>query len=320
MPIPAILDCDTGHDDAMAILLAAGTLDLRGVTTVHGNATVELTTVNTCKILELAGLAHVPVAVGAAQSLKRRISHAPGVHGATGMDGPELPPPSIQPVAESAVQFIARTGAEVDGLHLVATGPLTNIAAALRAHGGELASRIAAISLMGGSTGLGNATAVAEFNIWADPEAADVVFRSGIPIKMVGLNVTRQVPATPAHRHRIRALGTRTACSVAELLDFFSEQLKRRYGLPGVSMHDPLAVSALDDPRVLRFEPMQVDIELAGEHPYGMTVCDHRHLSTESAGMVRQRDPLGRPNADVAVAVDPERFWERFISVLANYP
>ena len=320
MSIPAILDCDTGHDDAMAILLAAGTLDLRGVTTVHGNATVELTTVNTCKILELAGLAHVPVAVGAAQSLNRRISHAPGVHGATGMDGPELPPPSIQPVAESAVQFIAQTAAEVDGLHLVATGPLTSIAAALRAHGGELASRVAAISLMGGSTGLGNATAVAEFNIWADPEAADVVFRSGIPIKMVGLNVTRQVPATPVHRHRIRALGTRTGRAVAELLDFFGEQLERRYGLPGASMHDPLAVSALHDPQVLRFEPMQVDIELTGEHTYGMTVCDHRHLSTESAGMVRQRDPLGRPNAEVAVSVDPERFWERFIEVLATYP
>ena len=137
---------------------------------------------------------------------------------------------------------------------------------------------------------------------------------------MVGLNVTRQVPATPEHRRRIRALGTRTAYAVAELLDFFSEKLRRRYGLPGASMHDPLAVSALVDPRVLRFESMQVDIELSGTHTYGMTVCDHRHLSTESAGMARQRAPLGSPNAEVAVAVDPERFWERFISVLASYP
>ena len=318
--LPAILDCDTGHDDAMAILLAARTLDLRGVTTVHGNATVELTTTNTCKVLELAGLAHVPVAVGAAQSLKRRISHAPGVHGVTGMDGPDLPPPSIQPVAEPALDFIARTAAEVEGLHLVATGPLTNLAAALQAGGEELAARIAGISLMGGSTAQGNASAVAEFNIWADPEAADLVFRSGIPIKMVGLNVTRKVPATPEHRHRIHALGTRTAVAVAELLDFFSKQLERRYGLPGASMHDPLAVSALTDSRVLRFESMQVDIELTGEHTYGMTVCDYRHLSPESAGMTRRRDPLGRPNAEVAIAVDPERFWERFVEVLATYP
>ena len=320
MPIPAILDCDTGHDDAMAILLAAGTLDLRGVTTVHGNASVENTTINTCKVLELAGLAQVPVAVGAPQPLKRHMSHAPGVHGITGMDGPDLPSPSMQPVGEPAVEFIARMATAVEGLHLVATGPLTNIAAALQAYRGDLASRIAGISLMGGSTGLGNATAVAEFNIWADPDAADVVFRSAIPIKMVGLNVTRQVPATPGHRQRIRALGTRTAYAVAELLDFFSEQLQRRYGLPGASMHDPLAVAALDDLRVLRFESMQVDIELSGEHTYGMTVCDHRHLSTESAGIARQRAPLGDPNAEVAVAVDPERFWERFISVLANYP
>ena len=319
MSIPAILDCDTGHDDAMTILLAAGTLDLRGVTTVHGNATVENTTINTCKVLELAGLDDVPVAVGAAQSLERRISHAPGVHGVTGMDGPDLPPPSMRPVSESALEFIARMAGEVDGLHLVATGPLTNIAAALQDCGEEAAARIAGISLMGGSTGQGNATAVAEFNIWADPEAADLVFRSGVPIKMVGLNVTRQVPATPAHRRRIRALGTRTARAVAELLDFFSEQLRRRYGLPGASMHDPLAVSALIDPRVLRFEPMQVDVELSGAHTRGMTVCDHRHLSPESTGMARLRDPLGRPNAEVAVAVDPERFWERFIEVLATY-
>ena len=318
--LPAILDCDTGHDDAMAILLAARTLDLRGVTTVHGNATVERTTVNTCKVLELAGLDDVPVAVGAAQSLKRRISHAPGVHGVTGMDGPDLPSPSIQPVAETALELIARTAAEVDGLHLVATGPLTNIAAALQAGGEELAARIAGLSLMGGSTGQGNASAVAEFNVWADPEAADVVFRSGIPIRMVGLNVTRQVPATAGHRQRVRALGTRTAVAVAELLDFFSEQLEQRYGLPGASMHDPLAVSALADPQVLRFESMQVDIELAGEHTCGMTVCDYRHLSAESAGMTRQRDPLGRPNAEVAVAVDAERFWERFVEVLATYP
>ena len=320
MPLSAILDCDTGHDDAMAILLAARTLDLRGVTTVHGNTSVENTTINTCKILELAGLSRLPVAVGAARPLERRLSHAPGVHGVSGMDGPHLPPPTLRPVAEHAVDFIARSAREVDGLHLIATGPLTNIAAALNAHRRLLVSRIAGISLMGGSTGLGNATAAAEFNIWADPDAADLVFRSAIPIKMVGLNVTRQVPATPRHRRRIRALGTATAQAVAELLDFFSAALERRYGLPGASMHDPLAVSALADTGVLRFEAMQVDIELEGAHTYGMTVCDCRHLSLESTGMARQRAPLGYPNAEVAVAVDAEAFWTRFIDVLATYP
>ena len=117
-----------------------------------------------------------------------------------------------------------------------------------------------------------------------------------------------------------RALGTRTAHTAAELLDFFSERLERRYGLPGASMHDPLAVAALDDPQVLRFESMQVDIELLGTHTYGMTVCDHRHLATESSGVARQRAPIGTPNAEVAAAVDPERFSNRLISVLASNP
>ena len=316
--IPAILDCDTGHDDAMAILLAARTPDLKGVTTVYGNASLENTTLNTCKILELAGLDHVSVAAGAEQPLRRRLSHAPGVHGMTGMDGPELPLPSIGPVDEKAADFIVRMASEIDGLHLVATGPLTNIAEALGACSDGKKSRIAGISLMGGSTGPGNATPAAEFNIWADPDAADIVFRSGIAIRMVGLNVTRQVAATPDKRRDIRALGTRTALAVADLLDFFSDRLQERYGLSGASMHDPLAVSALVEPGVLRFEAMQVDIELEGEHTCGMTVCDQRHLSPVSAR--RQRGPLGRPNAEVAVAVNSRCFWERFIEVVATYP
>ena len=320
MPIPAILDCDTGHDDAMAILLAGRTLDLRGVTAVHGNASVENTAVNTLKILELAGLAHVPVAVGAARPLRRRLSHAPGVHGATGMDGCDLPAPSVRPVAESAVDFMARTAAETDGLRLVATGPLTNLAQAFAAGGRAFASRVARVSLMGGTTGRGNVTAAAEFNVWADPDAADVVFRAGVPVSMVGLNVTRRVAATPDRLRRVRALGTATARAVADLLDFFGERLRRRYGLPGASMHDPLAVCALTDPDVLRFEPMKVDVELAGTHTYGMTVCDGRHLSSEAEGAVRRRDPLELPNAEVAVDVDPERFWTRFIEALATYP
>ena len=318
--LPAILDCDTGHDDAMAILLAARKLDLRGVTTVHGNATVELTTVNTCKVLELAGLDDVPVAVGAAQSLKRRISHAPGCTASPGWTAPICPRPpsslSRRPRSSSS------PGPRPRWRGCTSSRPDRSPTSPPRSRPAErtLATRIAGLSLMGGSTGPGNASAVAEFNVWADPEAADVVFRSGVPIKMVGLNVTRQVPATPRHRQRVRALGTRTAVAVAELLEFFSEQLEQRYGLPGASMHDPLAVSALADPQVLRFESMQVDVELAGEHTCGMTVCDYRHLSAESAGMTRQRDPLGRPNAEVAVAVDAERFWEQFVEVLATYP
>ena len=145
------------------------------------------------------------------------------------------------------------------------------------------------------------------------------MFQSAISIRMAGLNVTRQVPATPEHRWCIRSLGTRTAQAVANLLDSLSEQLERRHGLPGASMHDPLAVVAIIDPHVQRFESMQVDIELERKHTYGMTVWDHRRLSTEHSGMARQRAPLGDPNAEVAIAVDAERFWKRFISVLASY-
>lgn len=315
--IPALLDCDTGHDDAMAILMAGRRLDLRGVTTVFGNATVADTTANTCRILELAGLAHVPVAAGAAAPLEGTFVHESGVHGMTGMDGHDLPPPAGGAIDESAVDFIARNIDATRGLHLVATGPLTNIARVLTSFPGTRAA-LAGISIMGGSTGQGNATPVAEYNIQADPEAADIVFNSGVPIRMVGLNVTRQVAATPERRHCLRSLGNRTGQVVADLLDFFSDRLEERYGLAGASMHDPLAVAALCDPDMLRFEAMEVSIEREGAHTRGMTVCDLRHLCPLT--LRRQREPLGCPNAEVAVAVDAGLFWERFIEVVAACP
>ncbi len=315
--IPALLDCDTGHDDAMAILMAGQRLDLQGVTTVFGNATVADTTANTCRILELAGLADVPVAAGAAAPLEGVFVHEAGVHGMTGMDGHDLPPPAGRPIDEPAADFIARTAATTRGLHLVATGPLTNIARVLTSFP-ETRAALAGISIMGGSTGQGNATPVAEYNIQADPKAADIVFASGIPIRMVGLNVTRQVAATPGRRQRLRSLGNRTGRVVADLLDFFSGRLEERYGLAGASMHDPLAVAALCDPDILRFEAMEVRIEREGAHTTGMTVCDLRHLCPVT--LLRQRDPLGCPNAEVAVAVDAGLFWERFIGVVAACP
>ncbi len=315
--IPALLDCDTGHDDAMAILMAGQRLDLRGVTTVFGNATVADTTANTCRILELARLVDVPVAVGAAAPLEGAFVHEAGVHGMTGMDGHDLPSPAVRPIDEPAADFVARTAAATRGLHLVATGPLTNIAQALTSFPGTRTA-LAGISIMGGSTGLGNATPVAEYNIQADPKAADIVFASGIPIRMVGLNVTRQVAATPERRRHLRSLGNRTGQVVADLLDYFSERLEERYGLAGASMHDPLAVAALCDPDILRFEAMEVRIEREGAHTTGMTVCDLRHLCPLT--LRRQRDPLGCPNAEVAVAVDAGLFWERFIDVVADCP
>ncbi|MDQ4074885.1 MAG: nucleoside hydrolase [Chloroflexota bacterium] len=320
MSIPAIIDCDPGHDDAMAILLGARTLDLKGITTVHGNAPLSSTTRNARKLIEVAALNEVPIAAGMDRPLVRDAVHAPEVHGQSGLDGPDLPEPTTPVVEEHAVEFINRTSREVSGLNLIPVGPLTNVAVALR-RSPDLIERVPQISLMGGSLTFVNSTPAAEFNIWADPDAAHVVFTSGIPIKMVGLNVTRQVGATPERRAQIRRIGNRTSQVVAELLDFYSERLRRLFGLEGGSMHDPLAVAALVDPDILRFEPMHVAIELRGEHTYGMTLCDYRHHRPEDMASGGQGIQRGEePNAEVAIAVNADRFWELFLDVLASYP
>lgn len=327
MSFPTIIDCDPGHDDAMAILLGARVLDVKGITTVHGNVPLALTTLNARKVVELAGLTEIPIAAGMDRPLVREAVHAPEVHGQTGLDGPTLPEPGVSIVEEHAVEFINRLAHEHDDLHLVPVGPLTNVAAALRRYPG-LGERIAQISLMGGSLTFGNSTPAAEFNIWADPDAAHVVFTSGIPIKMVGLNVTRRVSATRERRAQVRRIGNQTADVVAELLDFYSERLQKLFGLEGGSMHDPLAVAALVAPDVLRFEPMHVAVELRGEHTYGMTLCDYRHhdpSDSEQGGSDSALKPSGilrgeAPNAEVAVDVNDDRFWELFLEALATYP
>jgi pyrimidine-specific ribonucleoside hydrolase len=320
MTIPAIIDCDPGHDDVMAILLGARTLDLKGITTVHGNAPLSLTTKNARKVAELADLTNIPIAAGMDRPLVREPTFAPEVHGQTGLDGPDLPEPTVPLAQEHAVEFIYRMAKEVDDLHLLPIGPLTNVAVALRRYP-DLASRITLMSLMGGSLTFGNSTAAAEFNIWADPDAAHVVFTSGIPIKMVGLNVTRQVSATPERREQVRAIGSRTTTAVAQMLDFYSEQLVTLFGLPGGSMHDPLAVAALVDPEMLEFQSMHVAVELRGEHTYGMTLCDYRHHNPADMAQAGHGTFRGEePNAEVAVTVDADRFWELFLQVLSTYP
>jgi inosine-uridine nucleoside N-ribohydrolase len=315
--IPAIIDCDPGHDDVMAILLGAGTMEIKGITTVFGNTSLPLTTKNARYTVELADLRHIPIAVGHDRPFLREdesSDEGAGIHGKTGLDGPVILEPSVPVLEEHAVDFIYRTAKETPNLHLIPIGPLTNIAAAIRRYP-DIVNHVTAISLMGGSTTMGNVTAVAEFNIWADAEAAHIVFTSGIPIKMVGLNVTRQVAATPELRGKIRRFGSRTAMAVADMLDFYSERLALLYGLPGGSMHDPLAVAALIEPDILAFEKMHVAIELAGTHTYGMTVCDYRGRRTDAG------EPRGeKPNAEVAVGVDVDRFWTLFLDILRTYP
>lgn len=318
----AIIDCDPGHDDVMAILLGARTLDLRGITTVHGNTTLVNTTLNARKTVEFAEIRHIPIAAGMARPLVREEHNAPEVHGKTGLDGPNLPDPVVPILDQHAVDFIIERSHDVPDLHLVPVGPLTNIAAAL-VKDRTLPSRIKQISLMGGSLTFGNVTPAAEFNIWCDPEAAHVVFTSGIPIRMIGLNVTNQVIALPPRRQQIRAIGTQTSTHVADMLDFYAHGEGQYSGLDGGAMHDPLAVTALVTDDILTFAPMRVDIELSGTHTYGMTLSDGRRLDPATnlpRPGVTPREDAGKPNAEVAVAVDVDRFWKLFLEVLATYP
>src|SRR5690348_5317532 len=222
---PIVIDCDPGHDDAIAILLALASpeLELVGVTTVAGNQTLDKTTRNALVTLEIAGRPDIPVAAGADAPLQRELRTAAHVHGETGLDGPELPDPSAEPVAENAADFLAEL--IEPGVVLVPTAPLTNIALLFERHP-EVRERVERIVWMGGAIGEGNVTPAAEFNAFVDPEAAAVVFASGIPITMIGLDVTHRALFTRAHADRVRGTGS-VGRFVAELCDFilpFHEQ------------------------------------------------------------------------------------------------
>ncbi|MGQ0572358.1 MAG: nucleoside hydrolase [Armatimonadota bacterium] len=316
-----ILDCDPGHDDAFAILLAARHLHVLGITTVSGNQSLDKVTANALKVVEFAALTRIPVARGSDRPLISQPQHAPEIHGETGLDGPQLPAPTTPLHPKHAVDFIIDTVMSTDGVTLVPTGPLTNVATALRREP-RLASRLVEISLMGGSLTFGNTTPAAEFNIWCDPEAAHIVFTSGVPIKMCGLNLTRQAEAGEAETERIRRLGNRTGRIVAELLDFFRGTLRRMFGLSGGSLHDPCAVAWLIDPSLIQSRPMHVAIELNGQLTRGMTVCDYRHLrgavSEEMPGQSVHRG--APPNAEVGLHIDKQRFFDLLTDTLATYP
>lgn len=321
MPLSVILDCDPGHDDAVAILLAARHLEVLGITTVAGNQSLEKVTRNALKVVELAGLTHIPVARGSARPLHRPPLHAPQIHGESGLDGPELPEPTMPLHPLPAVDFIIETAGQHRGLWLVPTGPLTNVARALRAEP-RLGEWLAGISLMGGSAGPGNVTPTAEFNIYVDPEAAEIVFTSGLPLKMLGLNLTHQARVTPEIAARLKELGNRTGRLVGELFDFFMGAYERVYGIRAAYLHDPTAVAALIDPSLIRFESMHVVVETQGRHTTGATVCDQRGLPVLDPvppGLEAPR--LARPpNCQVGMELDAARFWDLVMGSMASYP
>src|SRR5580765_1578166 len=256
MSTPVLLDCDPGHDDAIAMLLALGSdeLDVRGITTVAGNQTLEKTTANAIRVLELAGRAEIPVAAGAGRPLVREPRVAADVHGETGLDGPDLPPPQADPSPQHAVDFLAE---RIEGATLVATGPLTNVALLLARYPEAKPERIV---LMGGAIAEGNVTPAAEFNIWADPEAARRVFTSGLDVTMVGLDVTHRALVTAEHAARLRENG-RIGGVVADLLEFYGAFHKQVYDFDGSPIHDAVAVAQVIRPELLELRELNVEID-----------------------------------------------------------
>jgi inosine-uridine nucleoside N-ribohydrolase len=304
--VPIVIDCDPGHDDAIAILLALASpeVELRGITTVAGNQTLDKTTRNALKVLELAGRADIPVAAGADAPLVRTLRTAANVHGESGLDGPDLPEPVTSPVDGHAADVLAEL--IEPGVVLVPTGPLTNIALLLERHP-DVRERLEHIVWMGGAIAEGNVTPAAEFNAFVDPEAAAAVFGSGIPVTMIGLDVTHKALFDAGHAERLRGTGA-AGRAVAELADFFLEFHRQRYRFDGAPIHDAMAVAHVIDPTLVETLRCNVAIETASEYCDGRTVVDLWHVVD------------GPRNADVGVDVDAHRFLELLVERISTLP
>ncbi|MEZ5280116.1 MAG: nucleoside hydrolase [Acidimicrobiales bacterium] len=300
-----ILDCDPGHDDAMAILVAATYGDLIGITTVSGNAPLDMTTRNALLVCQIAGL-DVPVHAGAARPLVIEARHARQVHGATGLDGPDLPGLNRQVHSTDAVRFIIDTVRSTDDVWLVPIGPLTNIALALR-EAPDIAQRIAGISLMGGSAGPGNVTATAEFNIWADPHAARVVLSAGIAVvKMAGLNLTSQYTVDRGTVRDLASQGTETSTFASQVIEAYVDAGQRIRGVAEANLHDPCAVLALTHPELFTSTHNHVDVSTEGITE-GMTVVDERGWGGAP------------PNVEVLRTIDRDEGIDVFVAAVRRF-
>ncbi|MFC6018190.1 nucleoside hydrolase [Plantactinospora solaniradicis] len=306
MATPVILDCDPGHDDALALLLAAADprIELLAITTVAGNQTLDKTTMNARRICTAAGITGVPIAAGCGMPLVGELRVAPEIHGASGLDGPTLGEPTVPVVDEHAVALIHRILLDhPEPVTLVPTGPLTNVATLLRDHP-EVAPKIREIVFMGGSTGRGNITPYGEFNVVVDPEAAEIVLRSGIPVTMCGLNVTHQALVTPDVLARFQRLDTDLARICIDLMTFFASAYENVFGLADPPLHDPIAVARVIDPSIVACVPAPVAVELDGTHTRGATVVDLHHRTAAP------------DNAGVAVRLDVDAFWDLVIGAV----
>ena len=296
-----IIDTDPGQDDAVALLLAIASpeLDLLGVTVVAGNVPLALTEVNARKICELAGRPDLPVYAGCAAPLSRPLVTAEHVHGKTGLDGADLPEPTMKLQDAHAVDFIIETlrAADPDEITLCPLGPLTNIAAALT-RAPEIAGKIAEIVLMGGGYfEQGNITPSAEFNIFVDPEAAKIVFGAGVKLTVIPLDCTHKALTDRARVDAFRALGTPVGEAVAGLTDFFERFDKEKYGSAGAPLHDPCVIAYLLQPDLFQGRFINIEIETASPLTLGATVADWWRVTDRAPNAMFMRD------------IDDERFF-----------
>ena len=303
-----ILDCDPGHDDAVAIMLAAinPKIELLGITVVAGNQKLEKTVNNALKVCNHLNL-DVPVYSGMSRPMIREQLIADDIHGETGLDGPKFEELKIKAEDKHAVNFIIETLMNSDEkITLVPTGPLTNIGMAIRFEP-RIIEKINRIVLMGGSYQLGNMTPAAEFNILADPDAAHIVFSSGVKVVMMGLDLTRQASATKEVVEKIKSLNNKASKLFVDLMEFFAASQKNVFGWTAPPVHDPTTIAYIIDPECIEVKPMFCEIELWSEKSYGRTLCDY-------FGILKKK-----PNVDVAVKLDFDRFWNLVYENLKLY-
>lgn len=325
-PRRVIIDTDPGVDDAIAIFLALRSPELKveAITPVSGNVPLELTLPNALRLVEIAGRPDVPVAGGASLPLVRQLVTAQYAHGKNGLSGVDFPAPKIKPAAETATEIICRLVRSNPGeITIVAIGPLTNVATVLRSDP-EIASMIPAIVIMGGSLTHGNITPAAEFNLYVDPEAARIVFDAGIPLTMVGLDVTEKVLLTDAHVQKLLAAQNPVSQAAAKIMQATIARMRQENFATAVAMHDPLTVASLIDPHLLTLTDYCVEIETQGEFTAGMTVGYEHPPARGSAPMAlagpapAKPDIVFHPNAKVATGVDPGRFFNLLIPRLTQ--
>ncbi len=343
-PFRVIIDTDPGVDDALALLLAMRSPELKieAITPVAGNVPLELSLPNALRMVEIAGRSDIPVAVGAKAPLLRRLVTAAYAHGENGLGGAVFPEPKIKPIAEPAAKFISEIVRKYPGeITLITIGPLTNIATALNMDS-ELARLVKSLVMMGGSLSGGNITPAAEFNVYVDPEAARIVFQSGVPITMVGLDVTRKTSLTDDHVRRLEAGQNAVSQAAAKIARNAINHNGEQGFLVGPNMHDSLAVAGFLDPSLLKFQDYYVDVETTGELTAGETLgyspmsgdLQRRPESEKQAALTMQirgsaptlattkTSPVVRdkfvPNAKVAVNVDSARFFDLLIGRLSG--